>query len=186
MKVHTLNLRNCQTGSKVETLLYFWVSWFTLLCSHQQDRWTPDALLPCYHLILSSFFKKTFSFFFFRSHHRECGTLVPQPGADPMLSAVEAGSLNLWTTRKFPEKSFWQTCSSISLWLVFAFLYGWWSWAFFQRLTNHHIPFFFFLQHWVFLAFCAGFLQLQQVKATLHVVLRLLIAVASLAAEHRL
>ena len=45
---------------------------------------------------------------------------------------------------------------------------------------------FFFLQHWVFLAFCAGFLQLQQVKATLHVVLRLLIAVASLAAEHRL
>ena len=92
-----LNLRTCQTGSKVETILDFWESWFTLLCSHQQDRCTPEALLPCQHLILLRFFfffKPFFSFFW--SHHREYGILVPQPGTDSMLPVVEAGSLNLW------------------------------------------------------------------------------------------
>ena len=35
-----------------------------------------------------------FLFFFFFFGQMACGTLVPQPGIEPMPTAVEAGSLN--------------------------------------------------------------------------------------------
>ena len=35
-----------------------------------------------------------------------CGTLVPQPGTEPRSLAVEARSLNHWTTREVPEMIF--------------------------------------------------------------------------------
>ena len=43
------------------------------------------------------------SFFLFRSHFLECGILVPPPGIDPTLCAVETQSLILWTTKQVPE-----------------------------------------------------------------------------------
>jgi len=35
-----------------------------------------------------------------------CGILVPQPGIEPMPSAVEAWMLNHWTTRVVPKAFF--------------------------------------------------------------------------------
>lgn len=40
------------------------------------------------------------SSFFFWSQHMPCKILVPRPEIKPVLSAVEAWSLNYWTTRK--------------------------------------------------------------------------------------
>ena len=39
-------------------------------------------------------------------HHKSCGILVPQPGIEPVSSAVEAQSLNHWTTREAPLSLF--------------------------------------------------------------------------------
>ena len=46
-----------------------------------------------------------------------CGTLVPQPGVKPVPPAVEAWSLNHWTTREVPEHYFFICFST--------FLYFW-------------------------------------------------------------
>ena len=40
--------------------------------------------------------------FFFRPCQVACGTLVPLPGIEPVPPAVEAQSLNHWTTREVP------------------------------------------------------------------------------------
>ena len=47
-----------------------------------------------------------FSFFFliFWPHNTACGILVPRPGIKPACPALEAQSLNHWTTRKVLEK----------------------------------------------------------------------------------
>ena len=42
-------------------------------------------------------------FFFFWPHHTACGILIPRPGIDPTPPAVEAPSLNHWTTRDVPK-----------------------------------------------------------------------------------
>ena len=39
-------------------------------------------------------------FFFLRLCHRACRTLVPQPGIQPVLPALEPWSLNHWSTRE--------------------------------------------------------------------------------------
>ena len=50
----------------------------------------------------SCFICHTF-FFFFLLHCTACGILVPQPGIiKPMSFALEAWSLNHWTTREVP------------------------------------------------------------------------------------
>ena len=41
-------------------------------------------------------------FFFFWPCHMACGILVPQPGIAPVPPALEALSLNHWTTREVP------------------------------------------------------------------------------------
>ena len=41
---------------------------------------------------------------FFCPHHASCGTLVPRPGIEPVLHAVEARSLNHWTAREAPDR----------------------------------------------------------------------------------
>ena len=41
-------------------------------------------------------------FFIFWSHHAACGILVPRPGIEPASPALEAQSLNQWTTREDP------------------------------------------------------------------------------------
>ena len=44
-----------------------------------------------------------------------CRILVAQPGIEAMPSAVEAQSLNFWTTREFPKMHFLGTVSLESL-----------------------------------------------------------------------
>ena len=54
------------------------------------------------------FFKKIniyiyiFFFFFFWLHRVACGILVPQPGIEPVPSAVKVQGPNHWTVREFP------------------------------------------------------------------------------------
>ena len=43
------------------------------------------------------------TFVFFWLHCWACGILVPQPGIEPTSPAVEAWSLNHWTTREVPS-----------------------------------------------------------------------------------
>ena len=45
-------------------------------------------------------------------HHAACGILVPQPGIEPMPSAVKAQSPNHWTAREFPVSLYFKhfTC----------------------------------------------------------------------------
>ena len=47
-----------------------------------------------------------FSFFFFCPHCVACGILFPWPGMEPELPAVEAQSLNHYTTREVPTLGF--------------------------------------------------------------------------------
>ena len=47
--------------------------------------------------------KKYVHFFFPSVCHMACGILVLQPGVKPMPPAVEAWSVNPWTTREVPE-----------------------------------------------------------------------------------
>ena len=42
---------------------------------------------------------------FFFLCHPACGILVPQPEIEPVPLAVEAWSLNHWTTREVPESA---------------------------------------------------------------------------------
>ena len=44
----------------------------------------------------------TVTFFFFLPYHKACGILVPQPGIEAKLPAVEAPSLNHWTAKEVP------------------------------------------------------------------------------------
>ena len=41
-------------------------------------------------------------FFFFWPRCVSCGILVPRPGIEPLPLALEAWSLNRWTTREVP------------------------------------------------------------------------------------
>ena len=43
-------------------------------------------------------------FFFFFAYHEACRILVLYPGMEPMTPAVEAQSLNHWTTREIPTE----------------------------------------------------------------------------------
>ena len=43
-------------------------------------------------------------FFFFFAYHEACRILVLYPGMEPMTPAVEAHSLNHWTTREIPTE----------------------------------------------------------------------------------
>ena len=45
------------------------------------------------------------SFFFFESRHVACGILGPRPGIEPTPPALEAWSLNHWTSREVPLPS---------------------------------------------------------------------------------
>ena len=46
------------------------------------------------------------AFPFFWLSHKACGILVPRPGIEPVPLAVEAWSLNHWTTREVPAHCF--------------------------------------------------------------------------------
>ena len=54
----------------------------------------------------NSFFKNLFIYLFiFCLRCRACGTLVPQPGIEPVPPALQAWSLNHWTAREVPQHS---------------------------------------------------------------------------------
>ena len=55
----------------------------------------------------AQFLKRHFSLFiYFFGCAKACGILVPWPGIEFMLPAVEAWSFNHWTTREFPKLQF--------------------------------------------------------------------------------
>ena len=60
------------------------------------QEWGKEDMYP--HILV--IFKNSFLFFWPRP--AACGILVPQPGIEPALPAVEAWSLNHWTTREVP------------------------------------------------------------------------------------
>ena len=74
---------------------------------------SPPPCSPCLHsrpqqsslhrAARQSFF---FFLFFFWPHCEACGILVPRPTIEPGPPAVEAWSLNCWTTREVPRGSF--------------------------------------------------------------------------------
>ena len=61
---------------------------------------TPPWSFPNEGLLLAA----SASFFFFFCHPA-CGILVPQPEIEPVPPAVEAWSLNHWTTREVPASA---------------------------------------------------------------------------------
>ena len=104
-------------------------------------RWLGPLCLPCYlartegfggtvrsgghhkcnprHSILHSATRGTFFF----PRHVVCGILVPRQGIEPMPPALEARSLNHWTTREVPRGTFKNTNSILSfLCLIFLWL----------------------------------------------------------------
>ena len=54
-----------------------------------------------------SFFSFFFSFFFW-ARRATCGILIPRPGIEPGPLAMKEWSLNHWTAREFPGKSFYR------------------------------------------------------------------------------
>ena len=71
-------------------------------------KWEKD-MKASGRLFFFFFFKHSpfyLSFFFLAESHR-IKTLVPRPGIKPMLPAVEAQSLNHWTTRAVPVIDSW-------------------------------------------------------------------------------
>ena len=54
---------------------------------------------PCTLSLCSSIL---FILFYFWPYHAACGILVPRPGTEPAPPALEAQSLNHWTTREVP------------------------------------------------------------------------------------
>ena len=60
-------------------------------------------------------------FILFFPHHHACGILVPQPGIEPVPLAVEAQSLNHWTTREVPMSKI--LINKIHGWIVIVGIY---------------------------------------------------------------
>ena len=72
-------------------------------------RWAVPIPAPTWRALI---------FFFFFFGRTACGILVPRPGIEPAPPAVEAQSLNRWTTREFPALILMgvpQPCRSIVL-----------------------------------------------------------------------
>ena len=62
-----------------------------------------DWIKPHMGRYLNTSFFFLIYFFIFRLCHVPCGILVPRPGFEPGPPAVEAWSLNHWTTRGVPK-----------------------------------------------------------------------------------
>ena len=75
----------------------------SFICYHspwEMTNYFPDELSLAPGNAL--FFPPQFIYLFLWPHHAACGTLVPWPGIEPTLPAVEVQSLNHWTTRDVP------------------------------------------------------------------------------------
>ena len=66
---------------------------------HPVNLWVPRT---SYRACQIAFFVCLFVFNFL-AYHAACGILVPQPGIEPRPPAVEARSLNHWTTGEIPR-----------------------------------------------------------------------------------
>ena len=55
----------------------------------------------------------TTGFYFFGPHSKASGILTPQPEIEPAPPAVEAQSLNHWTTRDVPPQLALRACVSL-------------------------------------------------------------------------
>ena len=71
-------------------------------------------------------------FFFFWLHCMACGLLVPWSGMEPMSPAVEAQSLNHWTTRETPLFFFFPR------WIALFFFLFKSAWIFMNFISSEH------------------------------------------------
>ena len=62
----------------------------------------PNILLYLFLKFIYIVFLVSYFVFIFWLHHAAFGILVPQPGIEPSPPALEAQSLNHWTTREVP------------------------------------------------------------------------------------
>ena len=81
-----------------------------------QMVWRVSASLS--ELLLQAFSSLSLFFFFlnFWLHNTACGILVPRPGIKPTCPALEAQSLNHWTTREIPSPCLFTFGPSLLLW----------------------------------------------------------------------
>ena len=96
------------------------VTWLPLFFTSVAHRLRTSSLLlptPCYQLHPPASVRlDRASFFYSWPRCTACGILLPWPGIEPMPPAVEAWSLNHWTTTEFPGQSFLSSDGSWSLW----------------------------------------------------------------------
>ena len=83
---------------------FFWLSRSpaSSLTSTTQE-FASAAVTPLNWPLLSHPRSYLYLFFFFWPHCVACGILVPQPGIEPVPSAVKVLSPNHWTSREFPS-----------------------------------------------------------------------------------
>ena len=84
-------------------------------CGYPEEVWeeTKNQFFFCFSLYLF-----IFSFFFFLIFWpcpAACGILVPRPGMQPEPPAVEAWSLNHWTTREVPLCIYCASAESVDI-----------------------------------------------------------------------
>ena len=114
----TLGLGSCCNQDSFQTmgsltplspLQHLLVSWSHLF---KKGMWMVWSLCPyiskdCF--LLWSYTKHSMAFFFFFClRPAACRILVPQPGIKPMPPAMEAQSLNHWTTRDVPNMAYFK------------------------------------------------------------------------------
>ena len=78
--------------------------WYRAVCSSYISIYQVETIFPFTEIRVYKIISQ--SFFFFWPCHETCKILVLYPGMEPMIPAVEAQSLNHWTTREIPTEEF--------------------------------------------------------------------------------
>ena len=77
-----------------------------ILYRHMEKKRLQDSITARFHCFLKYLFIDFIYLFIFWPCRTACWILVPRPGIEPLPPAVEARSLNHWTTREVPRLSF--------------------------------------------------------------------------------
>lgn len=104
-----------------------WLGFFlpSACLSQAAHNWPFEPVSFYSSLMFCSCLSSVLFCFFLWLSHMTCGILVPRPEIKPSPPALEAGSLNLWTSREAPLLSSWKLALPVtkaspvlgSLWL---------------------------------------------------------------------